>query len=240
VDVFRGPHQLCFYYGVFKIIKETSPGRPCELAILLTNKEINGIPAKQGYFALRPFLGTLFLRRIPPKLHILFRFLSATVYSSADFKASMAIITVERHYWIFSADPHHYHWDTLFVKGKEMWHGAGAKPDAIRALKQVRKGDRVLCYHSAPERSLYSIAEVTRDPYPDPHDHKGKNLVADLRAFEKLPRQVTLAEMRANPAVRKMKLLKNVRLVISAITDAEYQELLRMAGIVPTPGIPLP
>src|SRR6266550_876 len=112
----------------------------------------------------------------------------------------MSITPVQRHYWIFSADPHHYHWDTLFVKGKEMWHGAGAKPDAIRALKQVRKGDRVLCYHSAPERSLYSIAEVTRDPYPDPHDRTGKNLVADLRAFEKLPRQVTLAELRANPA----------------------------------------
>ena len=115
----------------------------------------------------------------------------------------MTTPTATRNYWIFTADPHHYHWDTLFVKGKEMWHGAGSKPDAVRALKQVRKGDRILCYHSAPERSLYSIAEVTRDPYPDPHDRKGKNLVADLRAFEKLPRQVTLAELRANPALRK-------------------------------------
>ena len=101
----------------------------------------------------------------------------------------MATPTSQRHYWIFSADPHHYHWDTLFVKGKEMWHGAESKPDAVRALKQVRKGDRVLCYHSAPEKALYSIAEITRDPYPDPHDHKKKNLVADLRAFDRLPRQ---------------------------------------------------
>ena len=121
-----------------------------------------------------------------------------------------------------------------------MWHGAAGKADAIRALKQVRKGDRVLCYHSAPERSLYSIAEVTRDPYPDPHDHKGKNLVADLRAFERLPKQVTLAELRANHAVRKLKLIKNVRLLISQISDEEYREILRMAGIVATPGIPLP
>src|SRR5215475_9976071 len=148
--------------------------------------------------------------------------------------------TQHRRYWIFGADPHHYHWDTLFVKGKEMWHGAGAKPDAIRALKQVKKGDRVLCYHSAPERSLYSIAEVTRDPYPDPHDYDGKNLVADLRAYEKLPRPVTLAEMRDNHALRKMKLLKNVRLIISSLTEAEYQELLKMAGIVAMPGVPLP
>jgi predicted RNA-binding protein with PUA-like domain len=152
----------------------------------------------------------------------------------------MALPTAQRHYWIFSADPHHYHWDTLFVKGKEMWHGAAGKPDAIRALKQVRKGDRVLCYHSAPERSLYSIAEVTRDPYPDPHDPKEKNLVADLRAFERLPRQVPLAELRENRALRKMKLLKNVRVLITTITEEEYLEILRMAGIVATPGIPLP
>jgi predicted RNA-binding protein with PUA-like domain len=151
----------------------------------------------------------------------------------------MATPTVQRNYWIFVADPHHYHWDTLFVKGKEMWHGANSKADAIRALKQVRKGDRVLCYHSAPERSFYSIAEVSRDPYPDPHDSKGKNLVADLRAFEKLPRQVTLAELRANGALKKVKFLKNVRLIISAITDTEYQDILRMAGIVAAPGIPL-
>jgi predicted RNA-binding protein with PUA-like domain len=126
------------------------------------------------------------------------------------------------------------------VKGKEMWHGAMGKQDAVRAMKQVRKGDRVLCYHSAPERSLYSIAEVTRDPYLDPYDSKGKNYVADLRAFDRLPRQVTLVELRANTALKKVKLLKNVRLLISPITDVEYQEILRMAGIVATPGIPLP
>ncbi|OLC85431.1 MAG: hypothetical protein AUH88_06520 [Acidobacteria bacterium 13_1_40CM_4_61_5] len=152
----------------------------------------------------------------------------------------MANLTPQRHYWIFVADPHHYHWDTLFVKGKEMWHGAGSRADANRALKQVRKGDRVLCYHSAPERSLYALAEVTRDPYPDPQDEERRNLVADLRAFERLPRQVSLAEMRENRALRAVKFLKNVRLIISPITEAEYQEILRMAGIVPTPGIPLP
>jgi predicted RNA-binding protein with PUA-like domain len=64
--------------------------------------------------------------------------------------------------------------------------------------------------------------------------------VADLRAFDKLPRQITLAEMRANPALKKVKMLKNVRLVVSSITESEYQEILRMAGIVATPGIPLP
>jgi predicted RNA-binding protein with PUA-like domain len=54
-----------------------------------------------------------------------------------------------------------------------------------------------------------------------------------------LPRPVTLQEMRTNSALKKVKLLKNVRLIISPITDLEYQELLRMAGIVAIPGVPL-
>ena len=145
-----------------------------------------------------------------------------------------------RSHWLFSVNPHDYHWDTLFVKGKEMWRGAGTRPDTLRALKQVRQGDRVLCYHAAPERALYALAEVTRDPYPDPHDSDNKSMVADLRALERLPRQVPLDELRANPALRKVKFLKNVRLIISPVTDVEYQEILRMAGIVATPGLPLP
>src|ERR1700730_16339739 len=93
----------------------------------------------------------------PANPHILFLFLAPAVYIAARLDVSMAIPTSQRHYWIFGADPHHYHWDTLFVKGKEMWHGAGSKPDAIRALKQGRRVDRGLCYHSAPAPSLYSI-----------------------------------------------------------------------------------
>jgi len=61
-----------------------------------------------------------------------------------------------------------------------------------------------------------------------------------LRAMERLPRQVSLDELRENPAIRKVKFLKNVRLIISPITDEEYQEILRMAGIVASPGMPLP
>ena len=146
----------------------------------------------------------------------------------------------KREHWIFSVNPHQYHWDTLFVKGKEMWRGGGTRPEAIRGLKQVHKGDRILCYHATPERALYAIAEVTRDPYPDPHDADSKLMVADLRAMERLPRQIQLSEMRNNPALRKLKFLKNVRLVISHVTEDEYRQILAMAGIVATPGLPLP
>ena len=137
-------------------------------------------------------------------------------------------------------DPRVYHWDTLFVKGKEMWRQAGDKPDALRQLKQVHKGDRALCYHGKPEHAVYALAEVTRDPYPDPHERDGKNMVMDLRAMERLPRQVTLAEMREDKLLRKIKFMKNTRLTICALTEEEYAEILRLAGIVASPGIPLP
>jgi predicted RNA-binding protein with PUA-like domain len=121
-----------------------------------------------------------------------------------------------------------------------MWRHAGNRPDAARQLKQVHKGDRALCYHGKPEHSLYALAEVTRDPYPDPHDADAKKYVMDLRAIERLPRVVKLPEMRENRLLRKIKFLKNTRLTICPLTDEEYAEILRMAGIVASPGIPLP
>ncbi|HXT73663.1 MAG TPA: EVE domain-containing protein [Candidatus Angelobacter sp.] len=144
------------------------------------------------------------------------------------------------HQWLLAVDPRIYHWDTLFVKGKEMWRHAGAKPDALRQLKQMRRGDRALCYHGKPEYALYAIAEVTRDPYPDPHDPESKLMVIDLRALERLPRQVSLEELREDRLLRKVKFLKNPRLTISPLIGEEYSEILRLAGIVATPGIPLP
>ena len=145
-----------------------------------------------------------------------------------------------RRHWLLAVDPRAYHWDTLFVKGKEMFRHAGRKLDALRQIKQMRRGDRVLCYHGKPDHSLYAIAEVTRDPYPDPHHPESKQLVIDLRAVERLPRQVSLTELRENRMIRKVKFLKNPRLTISPLTDEEYAEILRMAGIVASPGIPLP
>ncbi|MGC1659967.1 MAG: EVE domain-containing protein [Candidatus Acidiferrales bacterium] len=152
----------------------------------------------------------------------------------------MTQATLKPRRWLLAVDPRVYHWDTLFVKGKEMWRHAGKKPDALRQLKQIHKGDRALLYHGKPEHALYALAEVSRDPYPDPHEPDAKKMVMDLRSIERLPRQVTLAELRDNRLLRKIKFLKNTRLTIAALAEEEYAEILRMAGIVAAPGIPLP
>lgn len=152
----------------------------------------------------------------------------------------MKRVAHKRHHWVFCSDPRIYHWDTLFVKGKEMWRGAGVKPDALRQLKHVRAGDRVLCYHAQPEKALYALALVTRDPYPDPNDPEGKALVIDLRSLMRLPRQIPLQQMRGEKLLRKVKFLKNLRMTICPLGDAEYEQMLRMSGITASPGMPLP
>lgn len=136
--------------------------------------------------------------------------------------------------WLFAADPTRYHWDTLFVKGKELWDRIRST-DALRYLKQVRKGDRVLCYHSTPERAIYALATAASDPYPDPK-HKDKRFLAvDLKAVERLRRPVPLKELRQNRALRRMKLLAKPRLAVSAVHEEEYREILRMAGMTLAP-----
>lgn len=137
-------------------------------------------------------------------------------------------------FWLFLSDPADYHWDTLFVKGKELWDGLPGAT-AHRYLKQVRKGDKVLCYHGAPDRSVYGIAVAARDAYLDPHDPKKRLLAVDLKAIERLPRSVSHRELKMNPRLRKLKLLRMPRLVICPLTEQDYNEILRMGGIPSTP-----
>lgn len=121
-----------------------------------------------------------------------------------------------------------------------MWRGAGDSQTVRRLLKQMRRGDRVLAFHGAPDRWVYALAEVTRDPYVDPGDPEQKAMIIDLRALERIPQPVPLATMRANPLLRHLKFLKSPRQAVSVLTEPEYREILRMGGIVPTPGMPLP
>ena len=141
-------------------------------------------------------------------------------------------------YWLFLSDPGRYHWDTLFVKGKEMWNGM-KNSDALRYMKQVKKGDKVLCYHGAPDKLVYAMAEAASDSYLNPHDAAGKLLIVNLRAVQKLPRSVPYVELKTNRRLRRMKFLAKSRLAVSPLAEEEYAEILRMSGYVPPLGLSL-
>ena len=137
-----------------------------------------------------------------------------------------------RKYWLFAVDPSKYHWDTLFVKGKELWAGV-KNVKAQRALKQVRRGDFAICYHGAPEKSIYALATVASDPYPDPTQPDTKNCAVDLKAVQRVPQTMSLADLRKDRILRRMKFLSQTRLPICRMTETEYDEILRHTGVTP-------
>lgn len=137
-------------------------------------------------------------------------------------------------YWFFSADPTRYHWDTLFVKGKDLW-AESRDQAAQRYLKQVQKGDQIICYHGAPDRMVYALATVASAPYPNPHPNKKRPYIVDLKASERLPRPVPLKELKQDRALRRMKFLARPRLSVSPLNEQEYNEILRLSGVLLNP-----
>ena len=140
--------------------------------------------------------------------------------------------TPQRRYWLFAVDPSKYHWDTLFVKGKEIWGGI-RNAKAQRYIRQLHRGDLAICYHGTPERSAYALAMVASDAYFDPTMPGTKNRAVDLKAVQRLPRVVSLKDLRKERVLRRMKFLTQTRLAVSPLTENEYNEILRVAGVLP-------
>jgi predicted RNA-binding protein with PUA-like domain len=132
-----------------------------------------------------------------------------------------------RRCWFFLSDPEDYHLDDLFRTGRTVWDGVKGGL-AQKYLREVRKGDLALCYHTAPEKRVYAIARVVTDPYPDPSDPEGKRVVVDVAPEEKLVRPIPLSELRAEPALQEMRYLKMARLSVSPVTPKEWRAILAM------------
>jgi predicted RNA-binding protein with PUA-like domain len=134
-------------------------------------------------------------------------------------------------YWLFLSDPDSYHLDSLFQAEREVWDGVlGAA--AQKHLGQIRRGDRIVGYHTAPEKRVVAVLEALGDAYQNPEVAGKTNWVVDVRAVEKLPRPVPLAELKSNQALAGMALFRIPRpIAVSPLTEAEYQEILRLGGL---------
>ncbi len=132
-------------------------------------------------------------------------------------------------YWLFLSDPESYHYDELFGKKRDVWDGVfGAL--AQRYIAEIKKGDRILGYHTAPEKSVYCELRVASGPRQNP-ELKEKNLVLDVAPVRKLKRPVPLAELKGNPKLKSMTLFRFFRpIAVSPLTDAEYNEIVRLGS----------
>jgi predicted RNA-binding protein with PUA-like domain len=131
--------------------------------------------------------------------------------------------------WLVKEEPDHYGYDALVHDGHTVWSGV-KNPLAQKHLRSIRKGDRIFYYHTGKQKAVVAIAKAATDAYTDPKDKTGKAAVVDVIPERKLPRPVTLAEIKADSAFASFPLVRMSRLSVMPVTDAEWKRIEKMGS----------
>jgi predicted RNA-binding protein with PUA-like domain len=129
--------------------------------------------------------------------------------------------------WLVKSEPNKYSWDDLVRDGSTCWDGvrnAGARNN----LAAMRRGDLVLYYHSNEGKEVVGVARVKREAYPDPSTDDERWVVVDLEPLKALTRPVTLAEVKAEPRLREIALVRQSRLSVMPIDKEAFDRILAM------------
>jgi predicted RNA-binding protein with PUA-like domain len=130
--------------------------------------------------------------------------------------------------WLFKEEPSNYSFDAFVKDRKTVWSGV-KNPLAQKHLHAVKRGDRILYYHTGGEKAVVGIAKATSDAYPDPADRSGRQAVVDIAPVKKLARPVTLAAIRADQAFKAFPLVRIPRLSVMPVSEEEWDRIERMA-----------
>jgi predicted RNA-binding protein with PUA-like domain len=132
-------------------------------------------------------------------------------------------------HWLVKSEPNTYAFSDLLRDGKTLWDGVRNNAAALN-LKAMKTGDQVLFYHSQEGLEVVGIAEVVKEAFLDPSDPAGRFVAVELAPVRPLKAPVTLVRMKANPALAEMPMLRQSRLSVSPVGEAEWAEILKMAG----------
>lgn len=135
-------------------------------------------------------------------------------------------------YWLFKSEPEAWSWDQQKARAAkgEPWSGV-RNYQAANNMKAMKVGDRGFFYHSVKEKRIVGIVEVMDEYRSDPTDESGRFGLVDVKAVCDVPNPVTLEDVKANPKLHGMALLKQSRLSVQPVTAAEWKEICRMAGV---------
>jgi len=131
--------------------------------------------------------------------------------------------------WLLKEEPKKYSFDNLAADRGTSWSGV-RNPLAQRHLKSIRKGDRILYYHTGTERAVIGLARAASNAYPDPADASGRRVAVDIVPVRKLARPVPLAEMKPRSTFAGHPLIRIPRLSVLPITDRELEEIEKLAN----------
>jgi predicted RNA-binding protein with PUA-like domain len=135
-------------------------------------------------------------------------------------------------YWLFKSEPGAWSWDDQVKKGVEHWDGV-RNYQASNNMKAMRTGDRGFFYHSVDEKRIVGVVEVVKEYYPDPSDKSGRFGMVDVKALHPVKTPVTLAEIKADPALADFALVRQSRLSVVPVSPAQWKLISKMAGVKP-------
>jgi predicted RNA-binding protein with PUA-like domain len=131
--------------------------------------------------------------------------------------------------WLLKTDPTDYTYDHLERDKKAVWDGV-ANNMALQNLRQIRKGDALLIYHTGDDKAIVGLAEAASDAYPDPQANNPKLAVVDVKPKRRAKRTVTLAAIKALPEFAAFQLVRLPRLSVMPVSEAQWQRLKELAG----------
>lgn len=132
-------------------------------------------------------------------------------------------------YWLVKSEPFKYSWDQLVKDKKTYWDGV-RNYAARNNLRHMKKGDEVFFYHSNEGLEIIGIAMVVKEAYQDPTTDDKNWVVVDISPVKKLKKPVSLAEIKEDPQLQNMELVKNSRLSVQKVTPAEWKHILKISG----------
>lgn len=130
-------------------------------------------------------------------------------------------------YWAFLADPEDFGWTELERDGKAVWDGI-KNARAQQNLRATAVGDRVLIYHTAPDKAIMGIAKVTSEARPDPK--AAERVVVAVEPVKALKRALPLAELKTDLVLAEMSFVKMPRVAVQPVTKQQWERVLELSG----------
>jgi predicted RNA-binding protein with PUA-like domain len=133
-------------------------------------------------------------------------------------------------YWLVKSEPSSYSWDQMVKDGRTFWSGV-RNFQASNNLKAMKNGDRAFFYHSGEGPEIVGIVEIAKEYYPDHTDKTGRFGMVDVKPVMPLKTPVTLAQIKAEPRLSELPLIRQSRLSVQPVDAKSWQLICKMGGI---------
>jgi predicted RNA-binding protein with PUA-like domain len=132
-------------------------------------------------------------------------------------------------YWLIKSEPFKYPWEQLVKDRKTFWDGV-RNYAARNNLRSMKKGDLAFFYHSNEGTEIVGIAKIVKEAYQDPTTTEEAWVAVDVAPVRSLKKPVSLAQIKSEPSLSQMALIRLGRLSVQPVTEAEWKKVLEMAG----------